>query len=340
MKNNGWILTMMTVLILAMFGGIANFAESPVVLKVSDKKMVVIIDEEKPLTFSIADLEEGESQTLSAGDHTIIVTRQGDSFTINIDGEEILDSAMMLSVDDSKKIKVIVHKGDGEEEKHVMVYSDKMVLETDDESGSIKVIKMMSSPGENQVMVMVGDDKTVLNLEDLADGETRTFEEGDHVITVTRHGDTLSVSVDGEEMPETPASLKDGKKTRIYITKKMGDGEAEASAEKFVWISKDKKTDGKNDHVIVLRKGDGEKVDIEKFVWKEKSGEGETKKLKVFISSENNEMVIHLNDETVTLSLDDFEEGISQTITMGDHTLIITRSGDQFKMNLDGKDLK
>jgi hypothetical protein len=38
-----------------------------------------------------------------------------------------------------------------------------------------------------------------LKLEDLADGETRTFGEGDHKVTVTRNGDKLSVKIDGME---------------------------------------------------------------------------------------------------------------------------------------------
>ncbi len=38
-----------------------------------------------------------------------------------------------------------------------------------------------------------------LKLEDLADGETRTFGEGDHKVTVTRNGDQLSVNIDGME---------------------------------------------------------------------------------------------------------------------------------------------
>ena len=38
-----------------------------------------------------------------------------------------------------------------------------------------------------------------LKLEDLADGETRTFGVGDHKVTVTRNGDKLSVNIDGME---------------------------------------------------------------------------------------------------------------------------------------------
>ncbi|MBD3869104.1 MAG: hypothetical protein IFK94_13360 [Acidobacteria bacterium] len=49
--------------------------------------------------------------------------------------------------------------------------------------------------------LMAGDHEEIhtLKLEDLADGETRTFGEGDHKVTVTRNGDQLSVNVDGLE---------------------------------------------------------------------------------------------------------------------------------------------
>jgi hypothetical protein len=49
--------------------------------------------------------------------------------------------------------------------------------------------------------LMAGDHEEMhtLKLEDLADGETRTFGEGDHKVTVTRNGDQLSVNVEGLE---------------------------------------------------------------------------------------------------------------------------------------------
>jgi hypothetical protein len=43
------------------------------------------------------------------------------------------------------------------------------------------------------------EEMQTLKLEDLADGETRTFGEGDHKVTVTRNGDKLSVKIDGME---------------------------------------------------------------------------------------------------------------------------------------------
>ena len=49
--------------------------------------------------------------------------------------------------------------------------------------------------------LMAGDHEEMqtLKLQDLADGETRTFGEGDHKVTVTRKGDQLSVNVEGME---------------------------------------------------------------------------------------------------------------------------------------------
>lgn len=47
--------------------------------------------------------------------------------------------------------------------------------------------------------LMAGDhgELNSLNLEDFADGESRTFGEGDHKVVVTRTGDRLSVKIDG-----------------------------------------------------------------------------------------------------------------------------------------------
>ncbi len=50
------------------------------------------------------------------------------------------------------------------------------------------------------VKVNVNGDLESLELDDLADGETREFNAGEHTITVTRSGDELFVRLDGEEI--------------------------------------------------------------------------------------------------------------------------------------------
>ncbi len=58
------------------------------------------------------------------------------------------------------------------------------------------------SDGEvkKMVKVNVNGDVDSLGLDDLADGETREFDAGDHTVTVTRNGNDLEVLLDGEEI--------------------------------------------------------------------------------------------------------------------------------------------
>jgi hypothetical protein len=51
-----------------------------------------------------------------------------------------------------------------------------------------------------RVKVNVNGDVESLDLDDLADGESREFEAGEHTVTVTRTGDKLSVMLDGEDV--------------------------------------------------------------------------------------------------------------------------------------------
>ncbi len=49
-----------------------------------------------------------------------------------------------------------------------------------------------------KVTVIVGSDRQTVTVSDLADGEARTIAAGPHEVVVTRHGDRLDVTVDGE----------------------------------------------------------------------------------------------------------------------------------------------
>lgn len=69
---------------------------------------------------------------------------------------------------------------------------------------------------DKRVVVNVNDTVETIGLEDLADGETREFEAGDHTVTVTRTGDKLDVRLDGDEvLGEMPGSL--GIETMVWV---------------------------------------------------------------------------------------------------------------------------
>lgn len=103
------------------------------------------------------------------------------------------------------------------------------------------VLAFADGDGEvrKMVKVNVNGDVDSLELEDLADGETRTFDAGEHTVTVTRDGDELSVLLDGEPLGGPGGEhmvwvtedelLKegDGGARRVMIVKKHGEGEGE-----------------------------------------------------------------------------------------------------------------
>jgi hypothetical protein len=99
----------------------------------------------------------------------------------------------------------------------------------------VKVMKL----GDEEIKLVIDDTTEVITLEDLADGEERTFKAGDREIVVKREGDELNVTLDGEGF----ASHKHGH-----------------HAKSMVWVT----TDGEEDdvHKIVVRTGDDEDEDV------------------------------------------------------------------------------
>jgi hypothetical protein len=66
--------------------------------------------------------------------------------------------------------------------------------------GAVTAFADGDSELRKKVKVDVDGDVESFELDDLADGESREFEAGEHTITVTRSGDELSVLVDGEDL--------------------------------------------------------------------------------------------------------------------------------------------
>jgi len=96
---------------------------------------------------------------------------------------------------------------------------------------------------EKIVKVNVNGNVDALRLDELADGETREFDAGEHTVTVTRNGSDLEVLLDGEEV----------------------GGHVFPGSESMIWVGEDGLPEGHADglgrQVIVMKDGgEGELV--------------------------------------------------------------------------------
>ena len=149
--------------------------------------------------------------------------------------------------------------------------------------------------GEASTTVEVRTDDTidVFTLDDLADGEERIIESGEHTITVRRDGDDITVLMDGESLGGSDGAMIQ-KMIRIG---EPGDGEDKKivmvgghPGHRFIECD----GDGEGVKVIKIRKGEGG----EDFVWRgdgdadiadilieleEEIGEGELAEIKLIL---------------------------------------------------------
>ena len=89
------------------------------------------------------------------------------------------------------------------------------------------------------VKVNVNGDVESLELEDLADGETREFEAGEHTVTVTRVGNELLVNLDGEEIVTHPHHGM-GDEHMVWITKdELLEQHGEGGAKRVMIVKSD-----------------------------------------------------------------------------------------------------
>lgn len=77
-----------------------------------------------------------------------------------------------------------------------------------------------------RVMVKLDDTVETVELEELADGESRELEAGEHTVTVTRRGDRLDVLLDGKELG-APCAGCDGLDKMVWVGKGEGGEPAE-----------------------------------------------------------------------------------------------------------------
>jgi len=166
---------------------------------------------------------------------------------------------------------------------------------------------------QTTVEVRTDDSIDVFTVDDLADGEERIIESGEHTISVRRDGDDITVLMDGEALGGGDGAM---------IQKMIRIGEPTDGDEKKIvmvgghhghkFIECD--TDGEGVKVIKIRKGEGG----EDFVWhsdddaefeeilielKEEIGEGELAEIKLILEGglEGHEMVFFGDDEGADL---------------------------------------
>jgi hypothetical protein len=114
----------------------------------------------------------------------------------------------------------------------------------------VKVMKL----GDEEIKLVIDDTTEVITLEDLADGEERSFKAGDREIMVKREGDELRVTMDGEGCID-------------------GLHEHGKHARSMVWVTSD--DEDKDVHKIVIRAGDDEDVHGKAIVVKRGDDEDE-----------------------------------------------------------------
>ena len=178
--------------------------------------------------------------------------------------------------------------------------------------------------GEASTTVEVRSDDSieVFTLDDLADGEERIIESGEHTISVRRDGDEITVLMDGESLGGSDGAM---------IQKLIRIGEPTDGDEKKIvmvgghhghhFTECDKK--GKGVKIIKIRKGEGGEdivwhgdgdSDFEEILIKmdEEIGEGELAEIKLILEQglEGHEMIFFGDDEG---------DDLHKIISMGGH---------------------
>jgi hypothetical protein len=137
---------------------------------------------------------------------------------------------------------------------------------------------MMAIHGHQEGM-FISEDGEKFDLSDLADGETRTFGEGDKTITATRVGDTVTIDREGEG-DERPLKIKcavdtdtcevmtfDGEpgKVMIMVKKTRDCVPGEDDCEAIVDVTLDDFELGEGTHAIIRKIHCNDEGDCEKF---------------------------------------------------------------------------
>ncbi len=196
-------------------------------------------------------------------------------------------------------------------------------------------------PAKKHVIININGETQTYKLEDFADGETKTFQlkEG-KTATVTRHGDKLEVSVDGKALP-TPDGAG-GKRVMIIRrdvnAQSNGDGK-----EKVIVLGEGPEgaLPDANGNVMVFTHKDGETptgtiIEERTMVLKtDPNGEPVT----VNYSGQTKVYTLKGKTDSPTIDTNTMADGETRTVAADGHVLAVTRTGDKFKVSIDGKEL-
>ena len=117
----------------------------------------------------------------------------------------------------------------------ILVLAVGAIIASAEERIEVRVEKNSS----DEISVDVNGVTEVVRLDDLADGESRTFDVGDHELVVTRVGDELTIVSDGHAFGSF-GGLHEGHETNIWVTDEGEtieiDGDYEFELEKVIVV--------------------------------------------------------------------------------------------------------
>lgn len=191
---------------------------------------------------------------------------------------------------------------------------------------------------EKRIVFNLNGDVQQFKLEDFADGETKTQQIGGKTIAVTRHGDKLEVSVDGKPMAGPEAG---GKKVMIIRKEVSSTGEGDGK-EKVIVLGDSPEgalPDGNGNFMVFTHKdGDnaGTFIDERTMVIKsDPNGEPVT----VNFSGQTKLYTLKGKTAQPTIDTATMADGETRTVAADGHVLAVTKTGDKFKLTVDGKEL-
>lgn len=272
--------------------------------------MVIIKEPGQETTLRLEDLADGEVREFGDADHLYTVTREGDRLVVRRDGEPLPDTLALCGESAAGKESMVWVSGDREKsdggndtEEH------RFEVKVIQDGQKIKVFEhVIAGKDGSEMVILENGHPRSLSIGDLADGESRTFGDADHPVTVTRHGDQLEVKINGETMVMS-GSDKCGDKEHSVVVVGNSSG-------------KDISTTGK-------------KV----MVWHEAAGSADGNHIRVEVTARNGQVDLKINGETIQLDLDEFPDGETRTYTLEGKPLDITRHGNRLTLKLDGKEM-
>ncbi len=272
--------------------------------------MVIIKEPGQETTLRLEDLADGEVREFGDADHLYTVTREGDRLVVRRDGEPLPDTLSLCGESATGKESMVwvsrdKDKSDGGNDTEEHRFEVKVIRD----GQKIKVFEHMIAGKDGSEMVILENGHPLsLSIGDLADGESRTFGDADHPITVTRHGDQLEVHVTGEANTTS------------------GTGEPGTDNSSVVVIG----GPDQNEKSITCRNV---------MVVKDAKGSVDGKRIRIEAISRNGQVDLHINGETIHLDLKEIPDGETRTYTVSGTPMDITRHGNNLTIRVDGTDM-